>query len=125
MIRKITQDYINEFPAGYFDSEEYKLQIRLNKLVRTPAFKSYLMQFVKHIPRDLNISVFMKNGKMNYCVEIIHYGYEDTYNNGINDYCDLSDFWVDEFDPEIPEELKNAVVGYLQEFEPEIWEIIK
>lgn len=119
-------DYINEFPEGYFDSLEYKTQLNLNRILKTEEFKKHALKFVNYIPRDFTIQVSELNGKINaYSFSVVHYGYEDSYNNGTNSFSDLSDFYNLDDDPEISDELKNATKDYLMNYQPDIWNLIK
>ena len=100
---------------NYDDYVKGVLQVKLNRLVRTEEFRKYVMQYVSFIPNDFNICLELNEaGEVVKCsFGIIHYGYDDIGNKGLNVYDDLGDFWTSPNDPEISDELKTAATDYL------------
>lgn len=121
-----SDEYIREFPDGYFDSLEYKTQLSINRALRSSEFKQHALKFTNYVPNDFTIQISESQGKINTCVcSIVHYGYEDSYNNGVNSFSDLSDCYSLGDDPEISDVLRTAAFSFIKMYKPEIWEIIK
>lgn len=96
--------------------------VYFNRLFRKAEFATFLLKYVKHIPSGLTIEVVKDQDGNVKCFVLCtkHYGYEHSYNTGLSEFSDLTDYVGG--DRITDTTLAQAVLDYFKENDNEIYD---
>ena len=110
---------------NYFDTKEYKYTLRANRLFFSMDWRFFPKPGVTRVPAGFTMSVITddEDNVTGYAFTTKLYGYEQSGNNGVSDYSDLSDFYTGD-DSQITEELEAAALEYIRQKDMEFYDLI-
>ena len=95
-----------------------KLTLEVNRVCFGDAFKKAFTQKFHYCPNGLTYHI-KENGGIEFIPMIKLYGYEHSHNNGIDEYSDLGDFDIGNY--EISNEQSDFMYNYFKDNDTEFY----
>jgi hypothetical protein len=110
---------------NYFDTNEYKYNLRANRLFFNMDWRFFSKPGVTTVPAGFTMTVITddEDNVTGYVFTTKIYGYEHSGNKGVGSYSDLDDFCTGD-DSLITEALKAAALEYLKQKDVEFYNLI-